>query len=473
MSRYLTSLLPVDSEKIAGHPFVAGWLGIKPFIDRFFVNRYFLLAQFVIAALVIVTGNEVRGAVAFFWLILAELVICSDILAPLFPLSMMSVFLTKCYNSADVFLDYLWLAGPLAAAVVFHLLVYRHKWRVGMNFWGLAAVALAVTLGGLGTITPGEYFNATSLYYVGFLGAGMLAFYLVVSAYLRERTDYNIFDNFAMTLYAMGALACFAVLFFYYPEWDTVKETRMLVEFQSSNNLATMLMIAMPFPCYFALKRRKHLLGLLLIYICIILSGSRGGLAMGTVELLFCLVYLCITDRENRFMYVCLTLAASAVLYAGAGRVLSFYGIDSVRELVSRDEARYGLLERMMTDFSSNILFGRGLGYSGNSDIYTPVKGAMHWYHMMIPQIVGSLGLIGIISYFANWIIRALTVFRRADAYKLVLGVSYLGLFLMSQVNPGEFCPVPYALIAVLIFAVLEEYGMKTRDKQPIEAEKH
>ena len=31
----------------------------------------------------------------------------------------------------------------------------------------------------------------------------------------------------------------------------------------------------------------------------------------------------------------------------------------------------------------------------------------------------------------------------------------------MSQVNPGEFCPVPYALCAVLFMVALETAGAK------------
>jgi hypothetical protein len=256
----------------------------------------------------------------------------------------------------------------------------------------------------------------------------------------------------------MGALACFSVLCFYYPQLATVMETHTLVDFQSSNNLSTMLMIAMPFPCWFALKDKKHLLGFAGIYAAVLLSGSRGGLIMGTAEFFFCLVYLAICDKKSRFAYICVILAAGALVYVNVGNLLAFYKIDTLTDLITENESRYGLLVRVREDFRSNILFGRGIGYSGNEDIYNPVKGAMHWYHMMIPQIIGSLGLIGVIAYAFQWTIRAGTALYKTDAYRLNLGLSYLGLFLMSQVNPGEFSPVPYSLIAVLIFVVVEKH---------------
>ena len=40
--------------------------------------------------------------------------------------------------------------------------------------------------------------------------------------------------------------------------------------------------------------------------------------------------------------------------------------------------------------------------------------------------------------------------------WSLCLGVSYLGILLMSQVNPGEFCPLPFELLTVLLFILQE-----------------
>ncbi len=441
----------------ASFPPVSLWIRAKPYINRLFMSRYFILAEFSAACAVIALGFEVRGAVFFLWLTIAALLFCDDILAAAPPILFMSVFLTKCYDSADTFLPLIWLAIPTVLAIIFHLVVYRHKWEIGPNFWGSVAVAVAITLGGLGTISAEEYFNPTSLYYTVGLGVGMVVTYLVAKAYIFPRREYDIFEKFAGIIYAMGALACFSVLCFYYPEWETFKETRTLVDFQSSNNLATMLMIAMPFSCWFARRNKKHILGLLAIYAAIILSGSRGGLLMGTIEFFVCLLYLAITDKKSRFSYVCALLASGVLVYVSVGDLLTLYEIDSLADLIQEGEARYGLLLRVKQDFSSNILFGRGLGYAGNNDIYNPVKGAMHWYHMMIPQIVGSLGLLGIAAYLFQWTLRARTVLWRTDAYRLMLGVSYFGLFLMSQVNPGEFSPIPYSLIAVLLFVMAEK----------------
>ena len=104
----------------------------------------------------------------------------------------------------------------------------------------------------------------------------------------------------------------------------------------------------------------------------------------------------------------------------------------------------------------SRPIFGRGLGYSGNVDLYSPKKGAMYFYHMMIPQIIGSMGTVGILAYGYQFVQRVRLIFRKISHWAMCLGLSYLGILLMSQVNPGEFCPIPYGMITVILFIFLE-----------------
>ena len=75
---------------------------------------------------------------------------------------------------------------------------------------------------------------------------------------------------------------------------------------------------------------------------------------------------------------------------------------------------------------------------------------------MMIPQIIGSMGWVGIAAYGYQFVERLRIAFRRVNAYTFCLFLSYMGIFLMSQVNPGEFCPVPYQMVTVTLFVLLE-----------------
>ena len=140
-------------------------------------------------------------------------------------------------------------------------------------------------------------------------------------------------------------------------------------------------------------------------------------------------------------------------------------GITSISEVIGiikdrfliKGEQRMLLIDRMFDDFISNPIFGTGIGYTGNTDIYNPKAGAMNWYHMWFAQVIGGLGIMGILAYGYQLIERIKIFFANKSLLNFVCFMSYTGLFMMSQVNPGEFCPMPYAALAVTLFIIMEK----------------
>ena len=122
-----------------------------------------------------------------------------------------------------------------------------------------------------------------------------------------------------------------------------------------------------------------------------------------------------------------------------------------------KKEVRYTMILEAFENFRENPLVGTGI--LDDSIAYGSMnkKGTMTWYHMMIPQVIGSMGLIGIAAYVFQFIDRVELIFTKKTAWSLCLGISYLGILLMSQVNPGEFCPLPFELLTVLLFVFQEE----------------
>ena len=222
------------------------------------------------------------------------------------------------------------------------------------------------------------------------------------------------------------------------------------------------MMFALPFPFYFGLKKWWHLIPGYLMYAAIMLTDSRGGMLMGTIEILAITIYVVVASQKHlpRLLAVgIMAVAAIAVIndWLGINELLNINALMKPDELITSDEPRIILFKRSIEDFKSNILFGRGLGYQGNTDAYNPKKGSLYFYHMMIPQIIGSMGLCGILGYGWQFILRVRTLFRRFNRFTVCLFISYIGLLLMSQVNPGEFVPLPYSLIAVTIFVIMEK----------------
>ena len=443
-------------------------VNIKSFFEHFvsFVRRclsspWAYTLMLLVAACITWFGYEVKGAILFVFIISLYLIVFDDMITSMLPFFLICTFTLKCYDSFDTFMAYKWAAIPAIFAVIFHFAVYRKKITIGENFWGVCAVAVAVTLGGLFSISPEDYFRGISLYYVFALGIGMVLGYLIIRASLEGRPIEESSKRFSIFMYLWGAFAAYMVFQFIFANRAIVWETGVIPAFQWSNNISTVLMFAMPFPFYFALKNPIHLVPGYLMYVATMLTASRGGMLFGTIEILIISVYVIFATKKHlpRILVVATTAVSAFLIYKNIFGFADFLNITPLLhpdEIVDAGEARVTLLKRSIEDFKNNILFGQGLGYDGNVDAYNPKKGSLYFYHMMIPQIIGSMGLCGIVAYLTQFIGRVRSFWRRVNPYTGCLFISYLGVFMMSQVNPGEFVPLPYSLIAVTLFIIIE-----------------
>lgn len=448
--------------------------------SKIFLNQYFLLALFVCAAVIVALGKtttapvtptspEVLGTAIFIGIICLALVLCDDIFATTAPFLLLCVFITSCYDSFDAFIKYAPLGAVAIMCIIFHFVYFKKRFVIGNTFIGLITVSVALLLGGAFFIEPSQYFSPTSLYYTFVLGLGMVLFYLLFKSQIQEKRDYDAREKFISLLYLMGALAVFTVMVFVIKNLDFIKGKNQLPSFQPSNNLSTILMFALPCPFYFARKNPVHLIVPFLMYGSMILTGSRGGILLGAVHLIICLVVSACWDKPRRALYVAifvLLIIFALIVVNNQFLFKFFFGSNEPSEIISENESRYQLLIRAREIFPKCVIFGHGLAYTGNTDLYSPVKGAMQWYHMMIPQIVASLGIVGMLGYCTQFVLRLKCAFsalarerkaeRKNTAIIYTLLLSYIGVLLMSQVNPGLFCPIPYSLMAVMIFALMD-----------------
>lgn len=461
-------------------------------LRQFFISRKFMILTALIGAMFIFFQAEVLGAVFFVLLMSLLLVVCDDILTTTLPFLLLCVSVLQCYNSFNTFIKFVFLAPIPVGALIFHFVFYRRKFVTGRSLWGILAVAVAVTLGGIGSIAARDYFSGSSLYYVAALGFGMAGAYMLIKSQIRVDRDYDIREKFIDIMYIMGLFACFQMLEIYLerisPYFITLKGIKVNTEcvsiakilrfaflmehdgiiayyLQPGNNVSTFIMMALPFPMYRALcggkgKNKLHLLSILLMALCVFISKSRGGWLMGTLALVVCCVFAIFYEKKIAWKCVFATVPIAAVV-AVIWYIID-HGIENLFKsfidegLVSSNESRLRLLFRSFNDFKDNPIFGQGIGSVSNADIYAGKKGTMTWYHMMIPQIYGSMGTVGILAYGYQLFGRIKLAISKRSLYVTTLALSYSGLFFMSQVNPGEFCPIPYGLIAVILFIMIE-----------------
>ena len=416
----------------------------------------FAMILFAFAALIVMVKGEVWGVLSFALIISLLLVICDDIAVTTLPFLLACTFVLKCYNSFDTFIVFAPLGVIPVAAFLFHFIAYRRTFTIGRSFFGICAVALAVTAGGAFFISPEDYFSGTSLFYIAGLGIGMVGAYLLMKSQFVERSTYSLRERLFATFFIAGLFGVFMIGQHYAVNFSALWEAKS-INIQWSNNLSTLMMFFLPIPFYYALtKHRAFVLVGFLFYLAILMTGSRGGLVMGGIELALCGLYVAVYDKPLRFFVLALGAVGVVFVAVNFKTILGFFAYSGDLELISEKEPRVNLMIRAVKDFFANPLFGCGIGYTGNVDFYSPVKGAANWYHMMPFQIIGSLGLAGVAAYGYQFFERVRSIFQRPSQSSLALGLSYSGILLMSMVNPGEFCPVPYELLAVLLFIFLE-----------------
>ncbi len=434
---------------------------------------------------VLTAAVGITCGVFFLILISVLLIICDDILATTLPFLILCMSVLRCYDLLNTIKPFMSVIIPFAAIIVplpiaallFHFIRYRRPIQIGDSLWGHIGVSVAVICGGIGAISAAEYFSGGALYYVLMLGVGLLVAYLLMKSQIHERADYDIREKLLSIMLIAGLFACLEVGYLVARSTITAgltseqfvdifvkvscraegltAEANEMVDrtMQPSNNLSTFLMILLPVTFYRAVKKHPAYILLSFLFMAgLYFTKSRSGLILGSIEFVLCfIVFSLLIERRS----LKLTFFGLGVLILIVGGITGYIFLRN-SSMINDNEVRYDLLLRSFEDFKSNPLFGQGIGSRKNADLYPGKEGTLIWYHMMIPQIYGSLGIVGILGYGLQLFTRVRLFFKKFNGYTLVFFMSYIGLLMMSQINPGEFCPLPYGLIAVLLFIMIE-----------------
>ncbi|MBQ3432104.1 MAG: O-antigen ligase family protein, partial [Clostridia bacterium] len=289
---------------------------------------------------------------------------------------------------------------------------------------------------------------------------------------------YDIAEKFAYIMMLAGIFAVFMVLQHYMTLVSRVVRDPMSIindpkffYVQWKNNISTFLMIFMPFPFYLSFKKTHHSstfhrywMGVMM-FVALLLIQSRGGMLFGTIEFVICIVTIIFIDKQSRrknliAMFAMVLIAA--VFLLSASDLISVY----MQKLnVDSSEVRWKLYKDAWENFKHHPIFGVGLCYSGNqAATWVPKTGAINWYQNSILQVLASFGIVGAIAYGYQLFCRARVLLRVRTKFNYTVFLSYLGLGMMSLVNPGLFSPIPYLFILTMMFVVVEKKNEEVLD---------
>lgn len=440
-------------------------------IYRFSYTELSTLSLFLFAYACVVLELSPLGICVLAAYICLLCLVSGDVLPTLLP--MLLIYCLAFFCSASVWLVFLGI--PCAVALFYRLWRNRATMRPGKTFFGLVAVAVAVTVGGLGSISAEEYFSPGSLYVMLGLGLVAVALYLLLKGSLALPRSYDVGDYVSGAMYACAVFVAFLILRAFLMNPDVLVGQDQVVDKLGKiiatwrNGAANLGVMLLPFIFYYARRHSAwNLLSAVAVFVVIALAGARAAIVIGAVMLLLGLLYFSYRRPVARTI-ILLAVLVCAVLALVLHKPLLAFAEDflciSLEGYDVRDEARYKLFKRSIEDFQHSPLFGRGFGYTGNADIYSPTREPdlnaarwrVQWYHSMIPQLIGSMGIVGVLAYGYQFILRLRALFTvRRTAYTGALALAYVGVLLYSQLDPGIFSPMPFALVTVLLFALIE-----------------
>lgn len=427
--------------------------------ERLWNSKLYFPLCFLVQAAFMAAGYPVAGGVLTMSLLIFMLLFCADLMSILFPLLLLTLLGTEFYDGLYDLLQFWWIGILAAAALLIHVGAYAKAPHNGGCMHSLVAVSVATLVGGLGFISAEEYFSPTALYYSLGLGVVMLLVYALARSEVGRARDYDAAERLIQILYAAGLFTGFVVLLFYARNLAAFLETFSTIYFSYRNFCATMMLMALPAAAYLTVRKKRHFVSLAFLYLMLLMTGSRSGLIFGSVMLALCLGYIYSCDVENRPLYrrvlAISVVPALAVVAVTAHTLFASRLVDG--ELISLEESRVTFFVQGLRDFVANPLFGCGLGSMHNSEIFLGVEGSIVWYHNLFAQILGSMGLVGVVAYGWMFLDRVSLLWRKRSRKTLVLAMVYLAMLLISMTNPGEFCPLPNALLMVILFVVMEE----------------
>lgn len=427
-------------------------------------GRYMMLL-FAVAAVFAVFELNVLGVLVFACIVGITLVVCDDLLATFMPFMLVCLIASKCYNSYSIFIQYVPLGIILIVCLILHFVLYWKKLSFKGSLTGaMLFVSVAVTLGGIGFISKEEYFSGVSLFYICALGFGMVLLYGIFYTHLTVRKSYSLIEKVTLIMVISGCFASLVTIAFYMININEVLETRTLLYMQWRNNYSTFLMLCIPFAFLRGNKQPYSIVLGFVFYFCILLTGSRGGMVFGAVEMLMCCALFILYDRRRRLTYITICVCIVFALLIFSSQFISFFGstIDRLLSAINgvligeQQEVRYYQYMRGIGDFLEHPIFGTGIGYMGNRDVYAGADFSIAWYHCSPIQIAASFGIVGIAAYSYQFIRRIILLWKKPTMFNMTVFLSYVSLELMSLVNPGIFSPIPYLLIVTMFFAIVE-----------------
>jgi len=476
-------------------------MNIDGLTQSFFYSKAYIAIITIGGILGFVFSYEIEAILFVASFVVLNLFFQRDVLPSLLNLMIIGMIPLARYGDVDYFVPFFWYLEPFSASLtpyveqytgsvillwtslfvvigvavgfIMHFIIFPPHFKRGRFFYPTLFVMGSILFGGLFHLSVSEYFSFPAVYYVIFLGPVMMLIYVFIECYYPSINEKSV-HHFASMMIGVGLMGI--VMGTVLPavghreSIETIFQTGLERRYQWRNNLSNNLLMSMPFAFYLAVKTKWFvpffLIGLLQ-YITLVFSYSRGGIIFSTLSLPILLGLTFVFMKKHRLKFVItlsfVTGALQLLFVFWDTNALVVIGDIHQRVTISTEEVRALMFVQALERFKAYPIFGTGFA---TSVIYSPQPMGMAWYHSTVSQVIGSLGLIGVITFLYQEMIRLYTLFEVPLKFNLFALVAFFGFSGYSLVNVGYFVPLPYVVMLLVMFMVVERYN-RTFTEQP------
>ena len=129
---------------------------------------------------------------------------------------------------------------------------------------------------------------------------------------------------------------------------------------------------------------------------------------------------------------------------------------DFITKSIDGDSGRSKIYTDALRVFKKYPLFGVGFGYYNDYAYSTPEGFRLFNFHSTFFQVLGSMGLVGLVAYFLYYCERFKIIFKCNTSFNLFVYFSF-GMFVCyGMIDCAEWSTIPCLISATLILLCTE-----------------
>ena len=340
------------------------------------------------------------------------------------------------------------ICASIALIALIYFYIKNRRTYSKISVLGLSLVGIFISF------TLSDIFKSKSIDFIN-IGLVVLLFY-----FIRHTIDYykmkeSFLPYFSKTMFYFGITIAIQIITYYALNFtlDSPISFGPELGWANHNGVSMLLILIIPIASYtlFYTQNPGYFVGLLILISANLLTTSRGGILAMVIMIPLLIInnYRKYHSRRQFFQGLVITIIYFVVIFIAFTpyfiKVLQMLFYDGLN-----DSGRFNLWREAFEIFKNNIFLG------GGSNIF-PINGSLWrpWFHSTLFDIIGQLGLVGLLTFTIHFIIKYVYIFTDRSTYKWFVLAGFLSSGFYGMIDVAYF-NFQYLIIYIIILATIE-----------------